>query len=159
MQKTYSISFLLVSLLMWSDAVLAQTQSLGGTDGLGRVLPQYKEAGAPIGNARVAMFYFLWQGDASSKTSERQWDLYDIYTKYPEVFEDADHPNWGDDYWVHVRNIQLLTDAGVDLLVIDATNGIAYTQQANVLMQAINSVRLQGKNPPKIVFYTNTASG
>ena len=178
MQKTYSISFLLVSLLMWSDAVLAQTQSLGGTDGLGRVLPQYKEAGAPIGNARVAMFYFLWQGDASSKTSERQWDLYDIYTKYPEVFEDADHPNWGsgtgnyyfwgkpiygyyrgDDYWVHVRNIQLLTDAGVDLLVIDATNGIAYTQQANVLMQAMNSVRLQGKNPPKIVFYTNTASG
>ena len=178
MQKTYSISFLLVSLLMWSDAVLAQTQSLGGTDGLGRVLPQYKEAGAPTGNARVAMFYFLWQGDASSKTSERQWDLYDIYTKYPEVFEDADHPNWGsgtgnyyfwgkpiygyyrgDDYWVHVRNIQLLTDAGVDLLVIDATNGIAYTQQANVLMQAINSVRLQGKNPPKIVFYTNTASG
>lgn len=178
MQKTYSISFLLVSLLMWSDAVLAQTQSLGGTDGLGRVLPQYKEAGAPIGNAQVAMFYFLWQGDASSKTSERQWDLYDIYTKYPEVFEDADHPNWGsgtgnyyfwgkpiygyyrgDDYWVHVRNIQLLTDAGVDLLVIDATNGIAYTQQANVLMQAINSVRLQGKNPPKIVFYTNTASG
>lgn len=178
MQKTYSISFLLVSLLMWSDAVLAQTQSLGGTDGLGRVLPQYKEAGAPIGNAQVAMFYFLWQGDASSKTSERQWDLYDIYTKYPEVFEDANHPNWGsgtgnyyfwgkpiygyyrgDDYWVHVRNIQLLTDAGVDLLVIDATNGIAYTQQANVLMQAINSVRLQGKNPPKIVFYTNTASG
>ncbi|MCE5226633.1 MAG: hypothetical protein LLG05_12350 [Porphyromonadaceae bacterium] len=178
MQKTYSISFLLVSLLMWSDAVLAQTQSLGGTDGLGRVLPQYKEAGAPIGNAQVAMFYFLWQGDASSKTSERQWDLYDIYTKYPEVFEDADHPNWGsgtgnyyfwgkpiygyyrgDDYWVHVRNIQLLTDAGVDLLVVDATNGIAYTQQANVLMQAINSVRLQGKNPPKIVFYTNTASG
>lgn len=178
MQKTYSISFLLVSLLMWSDAVLSQTQSLGGTDGLGRVLPQYKEAGAPIGNAQVAMFYFLWQGDASSKTSERQWDLYDIYTKYPEVFEDADHPNWGsgtgnyyfwgkpiygyyrgDDYWVHVRNIQLLTDAGVDLLVIDATNGIAYTQQANVLMQAINSVRLQGKNPPKIVFYTNTASG
>lgn len=178
MQKTYSISFLLVSLLMWSDAVLAQTQSLGGTDGLERVLPQYKEAGAPIGNAQVAMFYFLWQGDASSKTSERQWDLYDIYTKYPEVFEDADHPNWGsgtgnyyfwgkpiygyyrgDDYWVHVRNIQLLTDAGVDLLVIDATNGIAYTQQANVLMQAINSVRLQGKNPPKIVFYTNTASG
>ena len=178
MQKTYSISFLLVSLLMWSDAVLAQTQSLGGTDGLGRVLPQYKEAGAPIDNTQVAVFYFLWQGDASSKTSERQWDLYDIYTKYPEVFEDADHPNWGsgtgnyyfwgkpiygyyrgDDYWVHVRNIQLLTDAGVDLLVIDATNGIAYTQQANVLMQAINSVRLQGKNPPKIVFYTNTASG
>ena len=178
MQKTYSISFLLVSLLMWSDAVLAQTQSLGGTDGLGRVLPQYKEAGAPIDNTQVAVFYFLWQGDASSKTSERQWDLYDIYTKYPEVFEDADHPNWGsgtgnyyfwgkpiygyyrgDDYWVHVRNIQLLTDAGVDLLVIDATNGIAYTQQANVLMQAMNSVRLQGKNPPKIVFYTNTASG
>lgn len=31
---------------------------------------------------------------------------------------------WGDDYWVHLRNMQLLTDAQVDFLVIDATNAL-----------------------------------
>ena len=94
--------------------------------------------------------------------------------------EDFDNPNWGDgannasmyywgqpiygyykadDYWVHLRSIQLLTDAGVDLLVIDVTNRLTYARQADVLMKAMDAVRAQGKTPPKIAFYTNTASG
>ncbi|HEX7411679.1 MAG TPA: hypothetical protein VF298_06005, partial [Bacteroidales bacterium] len=65
----------------------------------------------------------------------------------------------GDDYWVHLRNIQLLTDAGVDFLVIDATNSSVYPKQSDELMKAMDAVRAQGKTPPRIVYYTNTNSG
>ncbi|MDD4516784.1 hypothetical protein [Massilibacteroides sp.] len=58
-----------------------------------------------------------------------------------------------------MKNVQLLADAGVDFLVIDATNGIAYPEQGNSLLLAMEAVRKQGGKAPQIVFYTNTASG
>lgn len=156
-------------------------QALAGTDGLGRVLPQQQEVGAPLKNRHVALFYFLWQGDRASVTSEDYWDLTELSARHPEVFADFDHPKWGggagrpgryyfwgqsiygyyhgSDYWVHLKNMQLLTDAGVDLLAIDATNRLTYPQQAHALMLAMETIRKQGKAPPKIAFYTNTASG
>ncbi|MDR1517457.1 MAG: hypothetical protein LBS52_05085 [Dysgonamonadaceae bacterium] len=152
---------------------------LAGTDELGRSLPFSDETGAPRENRQVGLFYFLWQGDTASKTSETHWDLSKIVPQHPEVLNDFDNPAWGstqvgryyfwgepiygyyrgDDYWVHLRNIQLLTDAGVDFLVIDATNAIWYPTQSGTLMEAMEAVRKQGKTPPKIVFYTNTLSG
>jgi hypothetical protein len=151
-------------------------QPLAGTDDLGRTIPQNDAVGNPKANRQIAMFYFLWHDTAPAKA----WDLHEIVSKNPEVLEDFDNPHWGggalnvgmyywgqpiygyykaDEYWVHLRSIQLLTDAGVDLLVIDATNRLTYPKQADVLMKAMEAVRAQGKNPPKIVFYTNTASG
>lgn len=151
---------------------------LAGTDELGRILPDNKQVGDPKANRQVGIFYFLWQGDNASQTSERYWDLSEIITQHPEVLEDKDHPHWGstnigayyywgkpiygyyrgDDYWVHQRNMQLLTDAGVDFLVLDATNSVIYKEQSNSLMQAIKALQDQSKNPPKIVYYTNTSS-
>jgi len=132
-------------------------------------------------NRQVAIFYFLWQGD---DTAQNYWDLSEIIPNHPEVLEDYDNEYWGlpvykpggpvgmyywgkpiygyyrgDDYWVHLRNMQLLTDAGVDLVVIDATNRRTYPKQSDALMKAMDAVRAQGKNPPRIVFYTNTRSG
>src|SRR5699024_2397933 len=103
-------------------------------------------------------------------------DLSKIVSNHPEVLNDFDNHYWGgggmyywgkplygyyraDDYWVQLKNIQLLTDANVDILVIDATNTYVYPKAADVLMDAMDAVRAQGKNPPKIVFYTNTSSG
>jgi hypothetical protein len=153
-------------------------QPLAGTDDLGRTLVQNQEAGDVKPGRHVAMFYFLWQGDKGSPTSPGHWDLNELYTKNPKVFKDGEDTGWGgkrgsyyfwgqpvygyyrgDDYWVHRRNIQLLTDAGVDLLVIDATNRNIYPTQSEALMQAMDDVRAQGKNAPGIVFYTNTQSG
>lgn len=161
---------LILALLL--QATIGFAQPLAGTDDLGRTLPQNSKVGNPKDNRHVAMFYFLWQDTAPTK----YWDLSEIIPNHPEVLEDFDHPNWGgggmyywgkpiygyykaDDYWVQLRSIQLLTDAGVDLLVIDATNRLTYPKQADVLMKAMDAVRAQGKNPPKIVFYTNTLSG
>ena len=131
--------------------------------------------GNPKANKQVGIFYFLWQGD---KTAENYWDLSEIVAKHPEVLEDYDNEYWGqpggkfyfwgkpiygyyrgDDYWVHLRSMQLLTDAGVDFLAIDATNTLVYPEQSSALMKAMDAVRAQGKKPPRIVYYTNTNSG
>tara|TARA_R110002050_G_scaffold296_1_gene1766 strand:- start:739 stop:2493 length:1755 start_codon:yes stop_codon:yes gene_type:complete len=158
---------------LWLGIVtIAKAQETGGTDDLGRTLPNYEEIGDKK-DRTVAMFYFLWHGD---NTSAIHYDLSKIIPQHPEVLNDFDNPHWGgggmyywgeplygyykaDDYWVHLRSLQLLTDAGVDLLVIDATNRLIYADRANVLMNAMDTIRKQGKTPPKIVFYTNTSSG
>ena len=151
---------------------LSYGQILAGIDDLGRTLVQNNTVGNPQSNKQVAMFYFLWHETAPKK----YWDLNEIVPNHPEVLNDFNNPYWGsggmyywgkpiygyykaDDYWVQLRSIQLLTDAGVDLLVIDATNRLTYPKQADVLMKAMDAVRAQGKNPPKIAFYTNTSSG
>lgn len=164
-----SVLFIILFALLSMSS--SSAQPFAGTDDLGRVLPQNKEVGNPR-NKTVAMFYFLWHETAPRK----YWDLNKIVSAHPEVLNDFNNPYWGsggmyywgepiygyyraDDYWVHLRSIQLLTDAGVDLLIIDATNRLTYPKQADVLMKAMNAVRAQGKHPPKIVFYTNTSSG
>lgn len=175
----YCKSFLVVGSVLFIQGVAAQ--SFSGVDDLGRVITQQAEVGSKRANKQVGIFYFLWQGDAGSPTSEKNWDLTKIYQDYPEVFHDFHHPNWGggsagpgkyyfwgepiygyyrgDDYWVHLKNMQLLADAQVDFLVLDATNRLTYPKQVKELMRAMMTVRKQGKPAPKIVFYTNTASG
>lgn len=176
----FRLSFCLLFFIL-SLSLICHSQVLSGVDDLGRVLPQPDSVGDVIKNRQVGIFYFLWQGDKRSPVSELRWDLNDIYMKTPEVFNDFNHKGWGggagipgkyyfwgepiygyyrgDDYWVHLKNIQLLTDAGVDFLIIDATNRLIYEEQSNLLFKAIESVRAQHKNPPKVVYYTNTASG
>jgi len=170
--KTLVRKVVITSALFLQFTDLSFGQVLAGTDDLGRTLEQNNTVGNPQSNKQIALFYFLWHDTAPKK----YWDLSEIVTNHPEVLNDFDNPFWGgggmyywgkpiygyykaDDYWVQLRSIQLLTDAGVDLLVIDATNRLTYPKQADVLMQAMDAVRAQGKNPPKIVFYTNTLSG
>ncbi|WP_221394345.1 hypothetical protein [Dyadobacter sp. NIV53] len=178
MLKSFIRSGIILFIIVFQLADFSYAQPLAGTDDLGRIVPQNDVVGNPKSDRQVAMFYFLWHDVAPGKS----WDLHEIVSKHPEVLNDFDNPNWGDfgkgkdvgmyywgqpiygyykadDYWVHLRSIQLLTDAGVDLLVIDATNRLTYPKQADVLMKAMDAVRAQGKNPPKIVFYTNTSSG
>ena len=159
----------------------SQAQVLSGIDGLKRRLPMHEEVGSGKEDKQVGIFYFLWQGDKHSPVSENVWDLSKIQETHPEVFHDFNHPGWGggagvtgryyywgeplygyyrgDDYWVHFKNMQLLGDAGVDFLVIDATNTLIYPEQSEALMKAIKALLDQGKPAPKLVYYTNTSSG
>ncbi len=165
------------SLLGGLTVTALQAQPVAGTDDLGRTLSQNDQVGSPKNNREVGMFYFLWQENAPAKA----WDLTEIHKNHPEAFENFHSPHWGgdgkgnygmyywgqpiygyyrgDEYWVHLRSMQLLTDAGVDFVVIDATNGPTYPKQADALMRAMMAVNAQGKKAPKIVFYTNTRSG
>lgn len=179
--KNVKSKTLFTGLLLLSLSKISTGQTFTGVDDLGRVLPLQTEVGGAKGlSKQVGLFYFLWQGDSGSTTSERQWDLTKLYQNHPEVFTDFHHPNWGggaigagkyyfwgepiygyyrgDDYWVHLKNMQLLADAKVDFLVLDATNRLIYAKQVSALLLAIQHLRQQGKAAPKLVFYTNTNS-
>ena len=174
-----TLNILFVFVIINNLPLLAQP--VAGTDELGRTLIQSNLAGKLQKDKYVAVFYFLTHGDG---TAEDYWDLSEIIPNHPEVLNDYNNAYWGkpvyyeggpcpnyywgkplygyyraDDYWVTLKSVQLLTDAGVDILVIDATNGSTYPDRADLLMRAMDEVRAQGKNPPKIVFYTNTESG
>ena len=177
--RYYKLKIFTIFLFMYLG-LLGHTyaQPLAGTDELGRILPQSTAVGTPNSGKTVAMFYFLWMGHSGSPTSITNCDLGNIVAANPGVLTNFTDPNWGstgsayyywgqsiynyykgNDYWVHLKNVQLLTDAGVDILVLDATNAIHYGPEANELMNAIDALIAQGKNPPKLVFYTNTSSG
>jgi hypothetical protein len=158
-------------------------QPLAGTDGLGRVLLQHGAVGDPKPGRQVGIFYFLCVTDSSERGStpvpRDVWDLTEITARHPEVLEDFDNEYWGqprmymnyfwgqpiwgyyrfDDEWATLKSMQLLTDAGVDFLAFDASNGPAYSRTAHVVMSALDAIRAQGKNPPRVVFYTSASSG
>ncbi|MBR0537274.1 MAG: hypothetical protein IJK40_03920 [Clostridia bacterium] len=63
------------------------------------------------------------------------------------------------DKWVLSRHCQMLTDAGVDFLVFDTTNGAAYLDTVRDLIDVWYGCYTQGKNVPQLAFYTNANSG
>lgn len=152
------------------------------TDDVGRTLPDAVETGiiGENGEHYVGIFYFLWMGEHGDSGV---YNLEEIRLKYGEnaknaLYKDPDtnksiygdvgvmhyyaEPLYGyyysSDEWVMRKHIELLTEAGVDFLYLDATNSFTYSQNAIKLMKIIHEYIEMGYNPPKIVFYTNTYS-
>ena len=78
-------------------------------------------------------------------------------------FHFASEPLYGyysmKDPWIINRHVELLTMAGLDYLMIDATNAITtYGQVYTTLFQTLKKYYDQGWNVPKVAFYTNSAS-
>ncbi len=147
---------------------------LSATDALGR---SFGAASAKQQNTRYAgLFYSLWLGQ--HKGGQR--DIYDIQkllNTNPAALNNVkgtpesplnEFHFWGEplygyysmsDPWVVTRHIELLTNAGVDYLCIDATNRVVYTESIENLFGILLRFKAQGFNAPKIVFYTNSLSG
>ena len=147
----------------------------GGIDELGRVFTvQLPDSPKPEKDRLVGMFYFSW---LAQHGKNGPYDITKIVRNYPEAVNDSKHPAWGplqafhhwgesifgyytsDDAWVKRKHVQMLTDAGVDFLIIDATNASPYIEQSLQLMSILNEYQKSGWNVPKMVFYTNSASG
>ncbi len=124
----------------------------------------------------VGLFYSLWLGQHHAQ----QHAIYDNQKLLEQNPDDLYNPEgtgnsplhefhfWGEplygyysmsDPWVITRHIELLTNAGIDYLCIDATNNVVYPESTGVLFQVLLSFQKQGFNIPKIVFYTNSESG
>ena len=134
------------------------TMLYAGTDDLGRTLglpgddavPEYDET------RQVGVFYFTWVGATSS---EGPYDVTKIMETDPNAAVDGvswllagggaagTRHWWGEplfgyyrtpDLWVMERDVQMLTDAGVDFLMIDASNGSYYQKQVEALLSILN---------------------
>lgn len=144
----------------------------GGIDELGRVLSL--QAPSPRKERYVGLFYFTW---LAQHGKNGPYDITKIVAEHPEAVWDREHPGWGpaaayhhwgeslfgyytsDDPWVKRKHVQMLSDAGVDFLIFDATNAIPYLGQVLPLLSILEEYRSQGWSVPKVVFYTNSSSG
>lgn len=148
--------------------------NLSATDALGRRIDVMGEsAGHP---KYVGVFYSVWLGQHRSG----QRGIYDIQklleTNPDALFNPEGTPEspleefhfWGEplygyytmsDPWVVTRHIELLTNASIDYLCIDATNNVLYPSSTFNLLDALMKFQEQGFSVPKVVFYTNSHSG
>lgn len=137
----------------------------------------------------VGIFYSIWHG-ANLATPTGTYDNTEILKKFDSLvgkdsiviqewmekgggsrstFHWWGKPLFGyyttTDEWVLSRHVQMLTDSGVDYLVIDFTNGTftakatdkkdaSYPDRLLMLFKALDRYHKQGYNVPKVVCYT-----
>jgi len=153
-----------------APAVAAPDWDLGAdtwaaTDALGRTLPMGGEVRAPQPGKVVGMFYFLWQG---SHGTPGPYDVSKILAADPQnpKWGEENAPHWwgepeagyyrANDPWVIRRNLEMLQNAGVDVLFMDATNAFTYTDQVKALCDTAMAMRAQGQHTPQIAFLTHS---
>ena len=137
------------------------------TDALGRALPMAGAAPAPRPGKSVGVFYFLWHGQHGTDGP---------YDNTLTVANPAAHPYgpmgafhwWGepavgyflsDDPWVHRRNLQMLADAGVDVIFFDVTNAFTYPKIYALVCRLASDMRRSGIPAPQVAFLTHAAPG
>lgn len=126
---------------------------------------------------QVGMFYFLWMGAIST---EGPYDVSKILENDPNAGrsneawlaagggEVGKYHWWGEslfgyyrssDAWVVERDVQMLTDAGVDFLALDYSNAVDFSDQLLLLVQILDKYYQQGYDVPQITFITRASSG
>ena len=151
-------------------------------DEAGRVLPTAGEVRPPQPDKSVGIFYFLWHGPhgydnvINPKTDDQgvirpkpaneksPYNLTEWGTRGGDPEElgppSAFH-HWGksengyylsDDEWVIRRHIRSLVDAGVDVLILDNTNGFTYRDVYMNIFRIMKNMRAQGEKTPQVAF-------
>ncbi|QEH34103.1 hypothetical protein OJF2_26370 [Aquisphaera giovannonii] len=151
------------------------------TDAAGRSLPVAGEPGVPgpRPGRTVAMFYFLWHNDprGMSPPGSGPFDVSRILGADPDALRKPTSPPWGPfgafhywgeplygyyfsaDAWVLRRHAALLSAAGVDALIFDATNAVTYRDVYRALCAVFADIRRAGGRTPGIAFMVNTHAG
>ncbi|CEK17423.1 hypothetical protein CWRG_01830 [Chthonomonas calidirosea] len=154
-----------------------------GVDALGRKLPTATDTHPPR-RRFVGIFYFITQGmlaryDAGGHaTYDEPRNLHDNTEIIRELHGDPlTKPQgwqpyavywWGepavgyymaDDPWVIRHNLQMLEEAGVDVILFDVTNALTYQPVYLQIMAVAEQMRLQGNPTPQFAFVTHSRGG
>ncbi len=146
-----------------------------GTDALGRELPLTAEVGPPKKDRFVGIFYLPWTGD---EFSYGPYDVSKILVDQPDMRttqtfrhtgpKEWHYAYWGEplfgyykltDPWVIRRHMHMLADAGVDALVLDATNAEIYENVLSQFLPVLLGIRAEGGRVPQLLFMLNTDMG
>jgi len=154
------------------------------TDGIGRTI-EPTETGLRK-DKFVGMFYFIWLGahgyDRHSGGTPDEGimkktagDTISPYNITELLLKDPHNPNYGplhafhhwaepyfgyyllDDEWVIRKHGQMLSDAGVDVIILDVTNAAIYLPQVTKIAETFRAMRKEGINTPSISFIANSA--
>ena len=142
------------------------------TDAVGRTMPTEEEVGLPKNDQRrvVGIFYITWhtQGLHNLK-SPYTADVTKILEQDPSARLDARHPlwkegsyHWGEpemgyflsqDEWVIRKDVSMLADAGVDVMIKDVTNAVRYWDEWDVIFRTMQRMKAEGNKVPKFCFW------
>lgn len=169
MTRLLATTIAAVAALLLAAAVPAanwdlHSDSWVATDALGRKLPGYKECGPPRKDRSVGIFYFTWHQGGPGP-----FDTTKILAENPE------NPKWGpvgafhhwgqselgyylsEDPYVIRKHIMMLSEAGVDTLILDVTNTLTYTSTYMKLCEVMTDLRKEGLHTPQMLFITHSA--
>ncbi len=143
-----------------------------GTDALGRTMPSISEVGPVKTDQRrvVGLFYITWHGEGLAKMkSPYSADVTKILTADPSARLDAKHPlwtegsyHWGEpecgyflsrDEYVIRKDMSMLADAGVDVLVMDVTNAVCYWDEWETTFTVVQKMKAEGNKVPLFCFW------
>ena len=141
---------------------------IAGTDDFGRVINPVD--GKVNDDRYVGMFYFLTLGQHSNHTGIYDINKITFDSTYHKAFTEFDTfitpvgsaHFWGEpvfgyyhscDAWVMRKQIEMLTMAGVDFLVLDTSNNVLYENVTKILYELLLEYQAQGWDVPKVVYY------
>ncbi len=111
-------------------------------------------------DVQIGMFYYIWHH--TENTMKDNYDVTDILNR------STTNPYWGPERTYHYgskpwlgyyeagdkdvmyRHLQMLTDAGVDFLVFDCTNGLTYVDRIQKMIEVIRQREKAGLRNPKL---------
>jgi hypothetical protein len=142
------------------------------TDALGRTMPDHATVGPVKTDHRrvVGIFYITWHSDNLAKLkSPYAADVSRVLAADPKARLDAKHPlwtegsyHWGEpesgyflskDRYVIRRDMSMLTDAGVDVVIMDVTNGVCYWDEWEVVFSEMQKMKQEGNRVPAFCFW------
>lgn len=142
------------------------------TDALGRTMPGIDAVG-PVKTDQhrvVGIFYITWHTqNLATLPGPYGADVTKVLNADPNARLQADNPNWkygsyhwgepemgyflSQDEWVIRKDMSMLSDAGVDVLVLDVTNAVRYWDEWEVLFSTMEKMRAEGNNTPQFCFW------
>ncbi len=142
------------------------------TDALGRNMPSSQEVGPPKTDKRrvTGIFYITWHTQDKHKPGESYMaDVTKILNADPEARLDANHKlwytnsyHWGEpemgyflsqDEYVIRKDLSMLADAGVDVMIMDVTNAVRYWDEWEVTFSVMRQMKAEGNKVPEFCFW------
>ncbi|WP_080905445.1 hypothetical protein [Parabacteroides sp. Marseille-P3160] len=143
-----------------------------GVDALGRLMPTSEKVGTVKTDQRrvTGIFYITWHGDhLATLKSPYTADVTKVLSADSSARLDANHPlwtegsyHWGEpemgyflskDEYVIRKDMSMLADAGIDVLVMDVTNAVRYWSEWDALFSVMQKMKSEGNKVPRFCFW------
>ena len=117
----------------------------------------------------VGIFYVTWHTQGLHDGKEYRADVSRVLAQDPYASRNNDSPawtkssyHWGEPEWGYFlsqdeyvirKDMSMLTDAGVDMIIFDVTNAVLYWDEWAVTLRTMAQMKKEGNKVPKFCFW------